>query len=205
MANQRFEEIDVERINIVEADGTRRFALTNEQRFPDPVIFGRTFTGRQGTGTAGFIYYNDDGTEMGGFAFGGGRERGGHGASLTFDGFEKDQCMGLFFADEDETYHGGLVFQDQPRVPLLDVVDDQERVLALDDGPDKDQAMRELQEKYLVAERLRVGRADDGSVGVYLSDSKGRPRLRVAIGADDEPRIEFLDAEGTVTFTLPPS
>jgi len=37
----KFEEIDVERINVVEKDGKVKLVISNKDRFPDPVIKGR--------------------------------------------------------------------------------------------------------------------------------------------------------------------
>ena len=37
---QRFSEIDVERINVVEADGTVKLVIANRQRAPDQVMGG---------------------------------------------------------------------------------------------------------------------------------------------------------------------
>ena len=129
----KFEEIDVERINVREPDGTLRFTLTNKERMPEGLIRGQELPGRQ-IKSASFLYYNDDGTEMGGFAFGGGHELGGHGAFLSFDGFEKDQCMWLTFEEHKGKYAGGLVFMDRADEPLVDVVSERQRIDEMDAG-----------------------------------------------------------------------
>ena len=50
----KFEEIDVERINIVEADGKLRMTISNQERVPDPVINGNTYAGaRRGSRARG--------------------------------------------------------------------------------------------------------------------------------------------------------
>src|SRR5581483_2179507 len=60
-----FEEIDVERVNIVEPDKTPRLILSNQAKAPDPLMDGKVFT-RQGGNQAGIIFYNEEGNECGG-------------------------------------------------------------------------------------------------------------------------------------------
>src|SRR6185436_1955250 len=67
----KVEELDVERINIVEKDGKVKLVIANKDRFPDPIIDGKTYPMRQGGKTAGMIFYNDKGDECGGLSFSG--------------------------------------------------------------------------------------------------------------------------------------
>src|SRR5919106_6575377 len=55
----RFAEIDVERINVVEPDGTVRVVISNNACFPAPVVQGKAGT-RAGGPLAGLILYNGD-------------------------------------------------------------------------------------------------------------------------------------------------
>ena len=66
----RFTEIDVERINVVEKDGKLRMTISNSARLPDPIIGGKSYPLRGGTGagSAGLIFFNDEGNENGGLA-----------------------------------------------------------------------------------------------------------------------------------------
>jgi len=92
----RFEEIDVERINVVEKDGTLRLVISNKARAPDPVVSGKTYP-RGGGNRAGFIFFNDEGNENGGLIYGGRRDRDGtfHAeGALLFDQFDQDQVAG---------------------------------------------------------------------------------------------------------------
>src|SRR5258707_12941097 len=76
----RFEEIDVERINVVEKDGTLRLVISNKARAPDPVVSGKTYP-RGGGNRAGVIFFNDEGNENGGLIYGGRRDRDGNSQS----------------------------------------------------------------------------------------------------------------------------
>lgn len=66
--NQKFSEIDVERINIVEKDGTVKMVITNVERFPNgsDKING-TPTNEQRKKRSGMLFFNEDGIECGGF------------------------------------------------------------------------------------------------------------------------------------------
>src|SRR5258707_14527696 len=65
----RFEEIDVERINVVEKDGTLRLVISNKARAPDAVVSGKTYP-RGGGNRPGFIFCNDEGNETGRLIYG---------------------------------------------------------------------------------------------------------------------------------------
>src|ERR1051325_2780338 len=67
-SKQKFGEIDVERINVVEKDGSIRLVISNRDRSPGLMQRGEPFT--PPTRRAGLIFYNDEGTENGGLIFG---------------------------------------------------------------------------------------------------------------------------------------
>ena len=50
-ANTKFEEIDVERINVVEKDGKLRLVISNRERSPGPIAYGKPFGYAGGSGT----------------------------------------------------------------------------------------------------------------------------------------------------------
>src|SRR5258705_14015899 len=58
----RFREIDVERIKVVEKDGTLRLVISNKARAPDPVVGGKTHP-RGGGERGGVFFFNDEGNE----------------------------------------------------------------------------------------------------------------------------------------------
>jgi len=47
-------------------------------------------------------------------------------------------------------------------------------------------------------------KAKTGSKSMQLMDSKGKSRIKMVVDENDVPKIEFLDEEGNVTYTLPP-
>jgi len=64
-ADKRFDVITAERINIVDADGKPRLAISNTARFPDAVVRGKSYKRSIGD-NAGVLFYDVDGTETGG-------------------------------------------------------------------------------------------------------------------------------------------
>ena len=84
-----FEEIDVERINIVEKTGELRMVISNQER-QHPGISNGKIIERETARPPGMIFFNHLGDEMGGLIMG---ENGGDGhfGSLTFDKVRGDQ------------------------------------------------------------------------------------------------------------------
>ena len=93
--NQKFGTIDVERINVVEKNGTVKMVITNEKYFPSEgdSINKRKYHKRKKR--AGMIFFNEEGMECGGFIYDGAKTKNGHtaGMSLTFDQYNGDQVM----------------------------------------------------------------------------------------------------------------
>src|ERR1044072_7199314 len=90
---QKFGEIDVEQINIVEPDGKLRLVISNRPRSIGPIYKGKPF-GYPGGTRPGMIFFNDEGTENGGLTFTGMRRPDGTYVSSTgmsFDQFNQDE------------------------------------------------------------------------------------------------------------------
>ena len=121
LGNQRFTEIDVERINIIEKDGTVKMVLTNVERFPngtDQINHRPTNADRKKR--SGMLFFNEDGVEAGGFIYDGKKTANGHsaGLSLTYDQYDGDQVMQLLTQDvaqgEQRFVSSTLAFNDRP-------------------------------------------------------------------------------------------
>ncbi len=72
------------------------------------------------------------------------------------------------------------------------------------DGPEKTEAQEELRQ-YLPKFRMYIGRGRDGDSLIMLADAQGKPRLQLVVDESGAARIEFLDENGEVTFSLPDS
>jgi hypothetical protein len=193
----KFEEIDVERINVREPDGTLRMTISNNARSADPELEG-TPLDRTGSRGAGLLFFNDNGTECGGLSYGG-HAREDASAGFFFDRFGGDQTVGIQYIEGPDGRYGSAFFvQDRPVVDKQAVID---RIASA--PPEQHEAI--LHEELGPAPmRAAMGRNQDGSSGIYLLDSKGNARIVLTVDASDTPHILLLDAEGNVTYSLPP-
>ena len=128
----KFGEIDVERINIVEPDGSLRMVISDRTRFPGLILRGKgiRMTGK----TAGALFFNDEGTENGGLIFGGKKEKDGTTSSyghLSFDAYEQDQVFTIDAGHERGKKRSGMAIIDRPDYPILEAIELMERVKGL--------------------------------------------------------------------------
>jgi hypothetical protein len=115
---QRFTEIDVQRINVVEPNGNLRMVISNRERSIGPIYKGKPF-GYPGGTRPGIIFFNDEGTENGGLTFSGRRLPDGRvsaSTGMSFDQFDQDQVVVLSFREEGPQRRLGLTFAD--RAPI---------------------------------------------------------------------------------------
>jgi hypothetical protein len=204
----RFAEIDVERINIVEKDGKLRMVLSNRERSPGPIAYGKPF-GYPGGGRPGIIFFNDEETENGGLTFSGRTENGrfsgtGH---LSFDQYNQDQVVYLQYIDNNGQRRMGLTVADRADVPIMQVVAQMDSVNRMADGPAKDSARRAVMAPRngvpMFAERAYLGRNVAKASVLRLSDREGRPRIVLQVDSTGTPSLELLDDAGRVVSRLP--
>lgn len=207
-APTRFDEIDVQRINIREADGRLRMVLSNRGRSSGPVMRGKPF-GSAGGNRPGIIFFNDEETENGGLVFEGKTDSLGRyaaGAQLSFDQYDQDQVVTLAYEDDHGQRNMGLNVSDRPVLPSTHVAT-MDSIGRLPDGPGKSAALRRLfspgNGMPMFAPRVFVGRDTMRAAILRLSDPSGRPRLRMMVDSVGVARIEFLDARGRVTQQIP--
>lgn len=201
----RARELTVERINIVEPDGTLRMVISDKTRFPGLVLHGKEYP-HPNRKTAGMLFFNDEATENGGMIFGGMKDKEGKTSSyghLSFDRYDQDQTLVLDALEEGDVRRSRISIVDQPDFPMTEFMALLERIKDL-----PAEARKAAQKKFLEARgtshfRLFLGRSDDSSVSLRLNDPEGRERLVIAVAADGTPEIKFLDPEGKVIGQLP--
>ena len=210
----RFTEIDVERINVVEKDGKLRMTISNSARLPDPVIGGKSYPLRGGTGagSAGLIFFNDEGNENGGLAFAGRQTTTGYRANghMTFDQFDQDETMSFSYSDVDGRARAGLTIADRSTIPIRIFADSAMAFQALPDGPEKTRRLQQLRDSPIGEagrsyQRVFVGKTQDRSSVVMLADPSGRPRIRLTVDSLGNPAMDFLDESGRTLRRYPTS
>lgn len=206
----RFEEIDVERINIIESDGTIKLVLSNQARSPGGTLDGKEIR-PVGERTPGLYFFNGAGDECGGLTFSGGDDDkdGEYSAfgSFTFDRFRSDQVVAMQYSErEGLSYETGLSVWDRPPESLPSLVDLVHRRDTAK-GEERKKLEEELGRRGAAGEfglrRMFVG-SEDGIPTVSIRDAKGNPRLQIMVDKKGEPVMRFFDADGGIVHELPP-
>lgn len=182
--NASFASIDAQRINIREPDGTIRLTISNKASFPG--AFFKNKEVKHPRDMAGFLFFNDEGTEQGGLIYNGHLDKNGKpssGLSLTFDRYQQDQQMQLLGVDDDGTHFAGLAFND--------VADGMKRPVF----SAKDEAANKAG-SYAITKRVFLGKSASQNSTLQLLDATGKPRLELRVTPAGEARIVFLDAAG---------
>jgi hypothetical protein len=204
----KFDEIDVERINVVEKDGKLRLVISNRERSPGPIAYGKPF-GYPGGSRPGMIFFNDEGSENGGLTFDGKRGADGKFRStvhLSFDQYNQDQVVVMQYSDENGVQKKGLTINDRANVPIVGMVSLMDSIRQMPAGPAKDTATKRFMEPLpgepLAAQRLFIGRDPNKTALLVLSDKLGHPRLRLAVDSLGKASLDFLDESGKVARSI---
>lgn len=213
--NQRFAEIDVERINIIESDGTVKMVITNVDRFPsgkDSINNRPTNADRKKR--SGMLFYNEEGIEAGGFIYDGRKTENGHsaGLSLTYDQYDGDQVMQLLTQDigkgDQRFVSSTLSFNDRPagesQLRTMEIMEELE-TLKEKDPKAAQQKYREYQEQGLIGgvPRVMLGKSRSQNNGLFLFDDKGMPRAMFYVDKDNHARLDFYDENGNTITSFP--
>lgn len=200
---KKFEEIDVERINIVEKNGKLKMVISNQERQHPGVIDGVELSDRKGQRPPGMIFFSEKGDEIGGLIFHGDTGKG-QGGSLTFDKFRGDQTIQFTQQEEaDGTYFSGLRINDQ-NLPLNDLRERMKEIEKLSTEEARTAAINEMRGKELLpANRLKLGKDFDKSAFLEMKDARGKTRIKISVEANGNPKINFLDETGKVVYSLP--
>lgn len=201
------QELDVQRINVVEPDGTLRMVISDHARFPGAIIKGKEYPHPRPQ--AGMLFYNDEGSENGGLVFGGHKDKSGRivdsGGSLTFDKYEQDQLVQLIGAHDGSGHQAGLIVSDRPDRPIAGDILEMAKIKAMP-AAEREQLMRQrYQDGYYGATRITVARGDDGVAKISLRDARGNPRIVLGVARDGASSLKFLDADGKLLNELTPA
>lgn len=207
-ATHRIEVLDVERLNVLNADGKPALVLAGRGKLPGPTFEGREYpqelSGGRVTGS-GMIFFNERGDEVGGLTYRGQLTDQGYTASagFAFDQFRQDQAIAISYDDTNGERIAALRVWDRPETSIAPVVDRLWEVRQMPEGPERDQAMVEARKRVGGVTRMIVGKTRDRAVVVSLADPHGRTRLRMKVDEKGTPTLEFLNEDGAVIERLP--
>lgn len=204
--------LTVERLNVVDSTGRLALVLANGARLPGGTFAGKeypqAFSGRGKS--AGMIFFNEAGDEVGGLIYEGARHDSTYHAfgHLSFDQWRQNQVVAVQYTDDGSSRSAGFRVWDRPTdAPLQVQFALAEQMLAAPPGPVRDSLNRErLAARGRVAGTLRMfAGSEDRVAKVELRDTQGRARLRLLVDSGGAGRLVFLDSAGRATATYPPS
>lgn len=214
----KFDTITVQRINIVEPDGTLRMVLSNNARIPAIIMQGHEypdFTGRRGSTEAGLLFYDAEGSESGGLSFGGRKDaqgnisRFGH---LSFDRYDQDQMFTLDARDDGAKQVSSIQMIDRPSWSITEYLNLLESTQHLPEA-ERQAAIDEFFATHpgTAVFRTLLGNethpdnpARNNSV-LHFSDTAGRSRMLLGLIGAGDPSITLRNESGNVIYQAPPA
>jgi len=200
---QKFDEIDVQRINVVENDGRVRLVIANSARQAATVVDGTVILPNRKR-DAGLIFFNDEGDEDGGMTWSGRTENGVPRASggLSFDQYKQDETVTLRYAQSGANREAGLTIADRPDVSIAAAA----KMNVAKTDEERAEIRRQLVASGAIGshKRLFAGKDAAGTARLVLSDGTGAPRLVLTVDKSGAAKIEFLDKDGKATNTIAP-
>ena len=199
---ERFEVIDVDRINVVGPDGKYAVVISNADHMPGVVMNGKERKdGRRG---AGLLFYNADGNEAGGLIFD--SQQGDSGVQafgqLSLDRFESDQVAALRYIESPAGWEAGLQVAHHTKHSMAEWQAARDTLDQLPTQTARDSALGQLRRRFFAARKWEIQRLFAGERGtaavLELRDMRGRQRLRLVVDSVGAARLEFLDATGKV-------
>lgn len=191
-------ELNVERINIREADGTIKMVLSNKSRQHPGRMNGKDNQARERE--AGLIFFNTDGDECGGLVYD--NDRKSAGMAYSIDKFRDDQIMQLQYMEDtrNKKRKYGLQFWTYGKEDAFGERGERyQALLKLKSRQDRDSALKKMENEGLLAtDRMFIGKTFRDELGLFISDERGRPRIRIYVTKDNRAVMETIDESGKV-------
>ena len=203
-APQKFEHITVQRLDVVDANGTLRMVISNKDRMHPGQMDGKVID--RPRPVAGMLFFNEEGDEVGGLTFTG-REVNGvrqANAGLMFDQFKQDKTIGFSYSEGGGRRSAGFQVWDRSDTRLGELIEKLNAANKIEDRAERDQAIAAVRAAAPPGpRRVFVGKNGERAATISLADADGKPRLTMTVDPAGNPRIEFLDATGKVVSRIP--
>jgi hypothetical protein len=205
---KRFDQIDVQLLNVVTKDGKLILAIGDKGRLPYAMNNGKVLN-RQERGP-GMIMFNRLGDECGGFLWDA-YEDGSAGHILTMDQYKQDQIVSLIynetagpFGDAKKKRMAGLSVNPQPTTAQSDeLVELYTEARKIPDSAKRVARLNDLNKKYYTKNSMFVGTRRNEDIGLFVSDGNLNPRLKIYVDSKGNPKLEFMDSTGKTIFSIP--
>ena len=196
---KKFDEITVQRINIVEPDGKLKMVISNAKRQHPGMFDGKIIAERQRE--PGIIFFNEEQDEVGGLAYSGNKKNGA-GMVVSFDQYKNDQVMQMqYLRNPGGEQQYGMNIWDRPEAVTLPKM-----ISTMDSLKKKGVSDQKIMETLtamnngnpLAAQRFFAGKNFDEQVGVFIKDKSGNNRINIYLDKNNEPKFQILDEKGKV-------
>lgn len=199
-----------ERLNIVDANGAPVLVLSNAARLPGGTFGGKeypqSFTGRGKS--AGMIFFNEAGDEVGGLIFEGAARDSSYRAfgHLSFDQWKQNQVVAVQYSDDGSSRSAGLRVWDRPTdAPLEEQFSLAERMLETAPGAVRDSLdteRRRVRDRVSGTQRVFLGSRNRDAL-LELRDQSGLVRAALSVDSAGTAHLVFFDSQGQVTAIYP--
>lgn len=204
---KKFDEISVERINIIEKDGTLRMVIANKKLLPPAVLNGKPLSQRPSPDRGpGMLFYNEEGDEVGGYLWGSGKD--GNYGHISMDQYKQDQVIRMKYSEQidegERLTSAGIVVQGQPMNINSDgIAKFYDSIAVITDKELRRKLIKEFRSKLDAHNSLFVGKSQSNAYGLFLADKNNKERLNLYIDKNGSPKMEFLDSAGKIIYSLP--
>lgn len=194
-------ELVLEKLTIVESDGTRSLIIANSERLPGSIIGEHRGEKR---GAPGMLFYNHKGNEAGGLIFDSSQQDSSYYnyQHMSFDQFDNDQVLALTNNEANGFHRKGLMINQLPYDQnLYDFFKSVDSIMAANPDLSREQARRRMvrinyRKGKGMIQRLFVG-SENGKSKIQMSDTKGTVRIEMGIDPKTEKGlIVFYNSEG---------
>ncbi|HEY9256882.1 hypothetical protein [Chitinophaga sp.] len=198
ITHQKFQEIDVERINVVEKDGTLKMVISNKARQHPGMSDGKDLSKRDRS--PGIIFFNGVGDECGGLIYEADKQSAG--MVYSVDQYKNDQVMQLQYSqntsgDKKDRSYGLKIWDQSDDFPLSAQIKVFDSLAALKNEAVYEKEVQRMSDAGLLnKERLFIGKTKKGEVGLFIRDEKGKTRIKLYVDKNNKTVIEMLDENG---------
>ncbi len=193
MKKEILKELNVEKLNICEPDGSVKMTLFNSQNIPSLILENEDLLPghRSNDGISGAMFYNNEGDECGGLIYGSNKDDDGNvtmGMSLTFDKYKQDQVLQLHLDKQGNQEIYGISIYDRPSFSIRKSL---EMMKVLQEGKEEKEKLKAIYKEFMANnhKRIFVGNDLDGQTKIALFDKLGKEKIKFYIDSDDNPQV----------------
>lgn len=195
---QKIDELTVQRINVVEPDGTLKMVISNSDKQHPGMVNGKKLEERERQ--PGMLFFNEEGDEVGGLVYAGNKEDGA-GMVLSFDQYKNDQIMQTQYIRHNGKQQYGMNIWDRSEkitTPKLNFIRDSLKTKGFSNREISKEIEKINDGKPYTSTRMFSGKNFNNQVGLFLKDESGNDRIKIYIDKNNEPKFEILNNKGKI-------